>query len=160
MSMKNLSRRNIIASATTTIAIGLAGCSGDDDQSDTKSVDIKPFHGEYEVPEDEYETTGMFRSDRQGEISYNFTVNSGPEVDVYLLTPENVSLYESGQRFDYLSHTTGTSSNTVAVDSATVPADTTTQMLIDNTETGDVSPPTNFDDDIATVQLDAVYTDI
>lgn len=155
--MDNLSRRNIIGSSATAIAIALAGCSGDDDQSDTESVSIQPFNGEYEVPENEYATTGIFTADSSGDISYNFTVTSGPEVDVYLLTPENLSQYENGQQFDYLSHTTGSSPDAAVVGSATVESDTSTQILIDNTETGDVSPPTNADDDVATVELEAEF---
>ncbi|WP_154020425.1 hypothetical protein [Halorubrum halophilum] len=157
--MRNLSRRNVIASTVTAIAVSLAGCSGDDNQPDTNSINIGPFSGEYEIPEDEYATTGIFNSDRQGEIGYNFTVTSGPEVDVYLLTPEDVDRYENGQSFNYLSHTTDSPPDAAIVDSVTVSANTATQMLIDNTEVGDVSPPTNFDDDVATVQLKASYAD-
>lgn len=155
--MADMSRRKIIASGASAITMAIAGCSEDDDQSDAEPTSIKPFNGEYEVSEDAYATTGVFTSDG-GEIGYNFTVTSGPEVDVYLLTVEDVDRYENGQDFDYLSHTTGSSPDTAVVDSATVESDVGTQMVIDNTNRGDVAPPTDLDDNVATVQLEAAFS--
>lgn len=102
------------------------------------------------VPEDEY-YRWRFDVNRAATLEYQFTVREGPEVDVFVATEAEFDAYSSNERFRAVSRSSGIGGNEV------VTLDRGTHYLvIDNTGAGWVSPPTNFDDDIADVEIEAI----
>lgn len=151
--MSDHSRRDIMLTCvcgTTTI---LAGCSsgfigpnsGDDRELRRKQVLDK----REEIAESEYEYFS-FSIYRQTNFKYEFTVRSGPEIDVYLVNDQEFERFEDGNQFKHYSSKHGGSGS----DSVTL-AGESYRFVIDNTSAGKVTPPTNLSDDIADVEVKA-----
>lgn len=101
------------------------------------------------VPEDEY-YQWQFDVNQAATFDFQFTVREGPEVDVFVLPEDEYNSFTSNERFRVASRSSGTAgSDTAALNEGTF------YLVLDNTNAGWVSPPTNFDDDIADVEIEA-----
>lgn len=140
--------------------VPLAGCSEtDDDDGDgdaggdsggSASSTETLIDDRRNIPEDDAYTQG-FELNRRGTLQYSYTVRTGPEIDVFVVSSEEYNAYQSGERFRALSRDSGAGGG----DSVTL-SQGTYYLVIDNSNAGWVSPPTNFDDDIADVEIEAI----
>lgn len=102
-----------------------------------------------EVSEDEY-YRWSFDLNSQATLEYSFTVRDGPDIDVFVLDDQEMDEFQGGNRFRAYSSENGISGS----DSVTLSPDSY-RLVIDNTSAGNEAPPTNFDDDVADVEIEA-----
>jgi len=135
----------------------LAGCGANADSNDGGSND----GGSYEptpqvvldetvsVSEDEHRAW-KWSIDREVSAELSMTVRNGPAVDVFLVTSDEYAQYKANRRFyttdlELMDRVGGVTTSALSEgDYAAV---------IDNTDRGAAQPPTNLDDDIATVEI-------
>ena len=102
------------------------------------------------ILEDEYETWDVSLSE-ESEVAVGFTVRDGPAVDVVFTTQSEFEQFQAGNRFrtnpdlSFLNSAGDQSQTSVSAGSYV--------LLVDNTEGIDASPPQNFDEDPAEVEL-------
>lgn len=140
------------------------GDSSDGDSGSSPSNDPAPSSNSEPEPEPEPEPETLidkrrtidedgnwrvsWNLNRQVTLTYDFTVRSGPEVEVFVLDTREFDEYQAGNRFRPLVHTTGISgSGEVTLEEGEY------RLVVDNTDAGEVQPPTNFDDDPVDVEL-------
>lgn len=92
-----------------------------------------------------------FSLNEQKELQLKATVRSGPRLDIMLMDRSEFEEYEAGRRFRYdaelsLMDTIGGDSR-----SRVNPADLV--LVVDNTEAGEATPPTDYDENPARVEL-------
>ena len=106
------------------------------------------------ILEDEYETWNVSLSE-ESEVGVRFTVRDGPAIDFVFTTQSEFEQFEEGNRFRY-------NSSLSFLDSAggqnqtLLPAGSYV-LLVDNTEAIEASPPQNYDEDPAEVELTCRY---
>ncbi|GAA5432999.1 hypothetical protein [Haloarcula japonica] len=84
-------------------------------------------------------------------FEYDMIVRSGPSVDLYTVTESEYSYFESGDNFEYI---TGLSSPETTGDRGDTWLESGNYVLVvDNSEYGNATPPTNLDEDPAEVEL-------
>lgn len=151
--MSHHSRRDIMLTCVCGATTILAGCSsgfigpgrGDDRESTHKQV----LNEREEIAEGEYEYFS-FSIYRQTNFKYDFTVRSGPEIDVFLVNDQEFDEFEDGDQFkNYSSKHGGSGSDSVTL------AEESYRFVLDNTSAGKVTPSTNLHDNIAEVEVKA-----
>jgi|GEM_PF-1379718 hypothetical protein len=146
-----LSRRTVLCS-TVAATVGLAGCSSDGDSSTSGgSGETNPWeeilNTRETIQEDAYNSWSWSTEERT-ELRWEFTVRDGPEVELFVLEPGEFDEYEAENRFYTVESASGTSgSSTFTVESGSY------RFVLDNTDSGNVQPPTNLVDDAVEVEL-------
>jgi hypothetical protein len=155
---KQQTRRKFLIGGGMSTAVVLAGCSGGDSPDDdgggnggNGNQQQNPWqelkNTEVEVQEDEYQSWS-WNAEQTAEIRWEHTVRSGPEVEIFMMESTEFDEFQAGNRFYSVNDESGTSSSdTFTAESGNY------RFVIDNTDAGRVSPPTNFDDDIAEVEF-------
>lgn len=134
-------RRKLLIAGSSAIAVTLSGCSGG--ESREQVIDNRA-----EINEDEYKYWS-FSLDESATVEYEFTVRNGPEMDVFILEDSEFREFENENRFrGHASSGTG-GSNSVTLNAGDY------KFVVDNTNAGNVSPPTNFNDDVAEIEVQA-----
>lgn len=149
-----ISRRDTITGCLTFSAGFLAGCTGGSpvdtgDGGGGGSNRQQIIDSREEVAEDEYQYF-TFDLNRQATLEYEFYVRNGPEVEVFVMDDQEFDEYQGRNRFRTYSQEGGTSGS----DTLTL-AEDSYRLVVDNTDGGNVQPPTNFDDDVAEVEVKA-----
>lgn len=140
-----INRRKLLLAGSSAIAVTLSGCSGSGSREQV--VDNRA-----EINEDEYKYWS-FSLDESATVEYEFTVRNGPDMDVFVLKESEFREFEAGNRFrGHASSGTG-GSNSVNLNAGDY------KFVVDNTNAGNVSPPTNFDDDVAEIEVDVYLSD-
>ncbi len=148
--MNHVSRRSIMRAGVCGSATLLAGCtSSSSDGSGGGSTREQVIDSREEINEDGYQYFS-FDLNRQATFEYEFTVRSGPEIDVFLMDDQEFDEYQGGNRFRVFSGKVGTGGrDTLTLD------ENSYRLVVDNTNAGEVAPPTNFDDDVVEVEVAA-----
>ncbi|MFC6990348.1 hypothetical protein ACFQH3_00200 [Haladaptatus sp. GCM10025707] len=100
--------------------------------------------------EEDYWRYYSFSLSRTGRVEYDFTVRQGPAIDVILMDESEYSFFKNGDRSQYytalsrMDSTYGSVSEKLSAGSY--------YLVFDNSNNGVASPPTNFDNDLATVE--------
>lgn len=158
-----LSRRKFTVGSAIALTAGVAGCSsegtndnsggsggGGNSEPQTQTETITDTTRD--VQEDEYVYMD-FTLPRQGQLEYDFLVRDGPEIELWVMPSDEFTHLQAGERFQYNGGGSGASDQgTLTLNSGDY------VIVLDNTETGEISPPTNFDDDIASVEIEATMT--
>lgn len=128
-----------------------SGTGGSDGSSNSGSTTTREqlTDDRHSVNEDEWYRIA-FDLNRQATLEYEFFVRDGPAIDVFVMNDLEYEEYQAGNRFQVFSSDNGTSGS----DSVTL-GEGTYRLVIDNTGAGSESPPTNFDDDVADVEVEA-----
>ena len=113
-------------------------------QKDTTSDTRKLEEDEWRHMQLEFPSTGY--------LSYDFIVREGPEIDVIFMEDGEYSHFEDGNRFEYIPDLSSLASAGNEV-SAKVPSGTY-RLIFDNSNQGEASPPTNFSNDVITVEYE------
>lgn len=104
-----------------------------------------------EVNEDDYQYY-KFEFGQPTTLKYDFIVRDGPEIDAILVSDSEFDQFQGGNRYEY--STTGSALDTGG-DEVEVDLSAGEYVLIfDNTSAGEAAPPTNFDDDVAEIELE------
>jgi len=106
-----------------------------------------------QVQEDQYYYAELdFKKTTKLTVSYEMV--SGPHIDVYVLDAYNLNRYEDNMKFSYYNDL-----STFGLDKAERSATLNKgeyRLLIDNSDSGAVSPPMNAKNDIATLDLKVI----
>jgi len=135
-----LSRRKFAAGGALAFTVGLAGCSSGSEETvvdDTR-----------EINEDSY-VYWEFSIESSRTITYDFTVRSGPAVDLFAVNEEEFGHYENGERFNYF----GEHLDSVGGDGSISLDSGEYVFVIDNTNAGEAAPPTNAVNDPVEVDI-------
>jgi len=162
--MNGVSRRHFVAGASVACLAGCPARSFDTDSDSDGDADgasngasgdsstTETIFDDNDTVREDYYRTYEFTLNRQVTLDLRVTVRSGPAVDIILTTPDEFDEYEERNRFRYnedlsLLDTTGgdTSMDAPAGDYV---------LIVDNTEMGEAQPPSNFDDDPATYDIE------
>lgn len=150
----------IVASGAVTI--GLAGCSSQSDDGPNVSDEQSPEDPSdtladetVEVPEDSYQAyTATFEN--SATLAYDAIVRTGPAIDIIVTNGNEFSNYENDENFRYDSAAsaldTSNGSNSAQLESGNW------VLILDNTNRAAAQPPTNFDDDVAEVEIEATIS--
>lgn len=175
--MNRKTRRAVLGAAGATL---LAGCSSGGDTGDVQnnagggsddsdgdgvpdSEDDFPHNPEFSrevellndmrnIPEDEW-IAWEYEFDGETELTYEFTVREGPAIDVIFVTSEEYEHLDDGDRYRYIPD--GSVMDSAGGSETIMPPEDTYRLVVDNTAAGEAAPPTNFDDDIARVEIEA-----
>lgn len=148
-----ISRRTFLVSGGAVASVLLAGCSSDD--SSPGGGDSQAEGDSWQeildsrdsVNEDGYQSWS-WETDSSVELRWEFTVRSGPAIEVFMMESTEFDEYQAGNRFYAVNDSSGTSgSDTFSVEGGNY------RFVIDNSNAGEVSPPSNLDDDVAEVEL-------
>lgn len=149
-----MNRRSFLGGAVA-LTSALSGCLNNaadtvaNSMEDDKRRSLEVADSTENVEEDQY-VYWNFSPGESGTLEYDFIVRDGPDVDVIVLTSDEFAHFEANNRFQYLESSFGASGiNSVSVS----PNDYV--LMIDNTSVGEVSPPSNLNNDIATVEIEA-----
>jgi hypothetical protein len=104
------------------------------------------------VPEDEW-YRWEFEFTQATKVSYEFTVRDGPAIDVLFMEPDEYRYFSDGDRARYLGDLSHIDAEAGGA-SEFVEAGTY-YFVLDNTDWG-TAPPTNFDDDVAEIEVELV----
>ncbi|MDS0258914.1 hypothetical protein NDI56_05850 [Haloarcula sp. S1CR25-12] len=145
-----LPRRAVLLSSAA-VTLGLAGCSSDSDPSGSSGGDTDSWqeilNTRETVQEDEYQAWN-WSADQSTEIRWEFTVRNGPEAELFVMESTEFDEFQAGNRFYAVESAAGTSDETTfTVESGDY------RFVLDNTNAGDIAPPTNLDDDAAEIEL-------
>lgn len=167
-----LTRRSVVRGAGVVIGAGLAGCGGGGGEDTPTETTAEPTETtaeptatatatpNVEVFADEevhlevghYETYRVYR-DSPFRLAYEFEVVSGPGIDVFVLTHEELNKYESEIMFAVEAQTLDATSgsNDVELSSGTY------HVAVDNTSAGEATPGEglNQNEDDVDVQIRA-----
>lgn len=162
-----VSRRKWLTAVGCSIPTTLAGCTSSDDDGndgndggdgdDSAANDgggretIDTFSDAYTIREDAYKGIN-FEVEQDSTIEWDAIVRTEFAVDIIVLTQAELAHFENEERFEYLSDATRL--DTVGADvSATVP-EGEYALIVDNSDMGEATPPTNLDDDLADVEIE------
>jgi len=142
-----LPRRTVLVGSVA-VTLGLAGCSSDSDPSGGDSTPWQEILNTREtVQEDEYQAWN-WSADQATEIRWEFTVRNGPEAELFVMESTEFDEFQAGNRFYAIESAVGTSDETTfTVESGDY------RFVLDNTNAGDIEPPTNLEDDAAEIEL-------
>ena len=104
----------------------------------------------YRIKEDQYQMIS-FDLYRSAAVAVEFTVRSGPAIDQYVVQDADLEAYKKGQAFAYF--------EAISVERAKSGSRTTHlqagryTVILDNSNMGKASPPSNFSDDVVTVDV-------
>jgi hypothetical protein len=101
-----------------------------------------------QIPEDEF-YRWSFEANVPLRLDIEFTVREGPKIDFLVMSGSEYQEYDDGNRFRTMIDATGTVGDTI---SGTV-EEGPVYIVADNTNRGPTDPPSNFDDDIAEVEV-------
>lgn len=87
-----------------------------------------------------------------GQIYYDFIVREGPEIDVILMEKSEYTYFESEQRAEYFPDLSALDSAGETVEGKVNPG--SYYLVFDNSPNGEAAPPTNFSNDIVTVEFE------
>jgi hypothetical protein len=177
-----INRRNIVK-ITPVAIVGLAGCMGSDEpgsdfeDSDTQQDTETDSDGD-RVPdsEDDYpndssrsrelrnvSTTRNIQEDQwfyytlnftdSGYVEYEFIVRDGPAIDVILIDESEYESYNSGDRYLAYNELSSYDSAGDTVEGGPLSAGNY-RLIFDNSSRGQASPPTDFENNVAEVELD------
>lgn len=144
------SRRQLLV-ASAGICAAVAGCSSRAQSGDDEATREQVLDESITVPEDEY-WYGTFEVAQSRRLQYEFVVREGPAIDMWLMEDAEFDRYQANDRFTYAESASAPDSTGTTVD-AELPAGEYV-LVADNTETGDAAPPTNFDDDVARIDIE------
>lgn len=148
--------------ASTAATVGLAGCSGQSGDGPNVSDEESPGDASetladetVEVPEDTYQAyTATFEN--SATLAYDAIVRTGPAIDIIVTNGNEFSNYEHDENFRYDSTAsaldTSNASNSAQLESGNW------VLILDNTDRAEAQPPTNFDDDVAEVEIEATIS--
>ena len=125
------------------------GGSGDGQAGGAELIDS--LSRTWVVEEDRYRGQ-EFELPDGGRVEYSTTVRDGPRVDFYVMDMDEYDHFENGDRFRYYSRASDPDSAGTDV-SATLGSGRYA-FVVDNSELGEASPPTNFDEDPSRVEVD------
>jgi hypothetical protein len=139
---------------SVSIGVAVAGCSGspvEDGESDGGGGTNREriVNNREEVAEDEY-IRFSFDLNREATLDYEFVVRNGPDIEIFIMDDAEFDEFQAGNRFQVYSDSGGASGS----DIVTLQEDSY-RLVVDNTSAGSIEPPTNFDDDVAEVEVDA-----
>lgn len=163
-----LSRRSILAGASTAIAAAVAGCGGGGDE-EPENGDGSPETTAEQTPTEESTPSAQtvadeelhlepghhdsFRvyHDTRFRLSYEFEVTSGPDIDVFVVTHQQLSRYESERLFDTVAGImdAGSGSEEVELSNGTY------HLVVDHTSAGEASPQSGINQEAVDVQVSA-----
>lgn len=115
------------------------------------STEVVKSSDRIEIGEDEWYRWN-FNFSQTTEIQYDLIVREGPNIDAIWFSPSEYEYYKNEQRAEYQSPS--------ALDTASAEVGPVTvsageyYFVLDNTNWGGAAPPTNFDDDVAVVEID------
>lgn len=89
-------------------------------------------------------------------LDYEFTVRDGPSIDVIVMDKSEYSYFKNGER--YRQYSQASSSDSVGNHIHTQLSSGDYYMIFDNSKYGAASPPTNFKNDVATIDFDFTLT--
>jgi hypothetical protein len=111
-------------------------------EDDTRQIEEDEWWWyELELPED-------------GQLSYEFIVRDGPEIDVIVVEESEYSYFEEGERYEYLTDPSALDTAGEEVSSALSSGEY--RMIFDNTSRGEADPPSNLSNDV--IEVDFNYT--
>lgn len=113
-------------------------------QKNTKSDTRKIEEDEWRYHEFEFESTGF--------LEYEFIVREGPEIDVIFLEESEYTHFEEGDRYAYKSEMSAHDSSGATISGKV--SSGSYRLLLDNSNKGEATPPTNFSNDVVTVEYD------
>lgn len=116
------------------------------------SVESEIISDERNIPEDEW-YYWTYEFDGETELSYQFTVREGPAIDAILTSESEYQHLKDGERFRYA--TEGSVLDSAGGEATITPPEGTYYIVLDNSNLGEAVPPTNLDDDIASVEIEA-----
>ncbi|MFC7073573.1 hypothetical protein ACFQJ7_15780 [Halovenus rubra] len=125
----------------------------DDFPSDsTRSELFNQGRETYDLNEDYYQYL-QFSPRQAATLSYNARVQNDIRIDVILMDSANFRYFEDGTEWEY--YPAGSELDTLSANNEVqLSGDTEYCLVIDNTNKGRTSPPTNFDNDRVDVTLD------
>lgn len=107
------------------------------------------------VREDHW-TTWSWSFEKTTLFEYNFVVRDGPDIDVFVTTDTEYQEFEDGNRFRTMSGLSSVGSTGDRAEESIPVGDYV--LVVDNSNYGPTSPPTNFDEDIAEVEMTVVLS--
>ncbi|NUB91668.1 hypothetical protein HTZ84_09290 [Haloterrigena sp. SYSU A558-1] len=174
------SRRKVLGMSAIGLS-GVAGCLSSDETADSNGTDetsgssnsdadndgILDANDDYpndpdlsqketksdtrKIEEDEW-IYYEFDFDGSGFIEYDFIVREGPEIDVIFMDESEYTYFTNEGRFSYKSALSAFESAGTTV-SGTV-TEGSYRLILDNSNLGEAAPPTNFSNDVVTVEFD------
>lgn len=161
-----MDRRKLLAGMG---AVALAGCSsqgsgGNDDSGDSSGSSdeneqsgpvTEEFINDTATVDEDGWTYWDWEQEQNIEYTIDYLVRDGPEIDAFVTTEEEFQNFEAENRFQTLEGFTsagvsGTLSGTLGPGSY--------YFVLDNSNAGQVEPPTNFDEDPADVEVESTRT--
>ncbi|WP_149799237.1 hypothetical protein [Halorubrum xinjiangense] len=170
-------RRKLIKGASAAIVAGLAGCTGgggggsdgdspidqvqdsDDDgvpdseddypNDPDRSEQLRSISDTRNLEEDQWRHIPLEFS-QTGYIEYDFIVRDGPAIDVILLDESEYQYFDEGERSEYYPELSATDSTGDDVQGE-IPSGTY-RLILDNSNRGEATPPTNFSNDVVSVE--------
>jgi hypothetical protein len=144
------SRRKFIATGIAGASLVLAGCSGGEASGGDTEAEWQAGTEETgrRILEDEW-LPQPISLDRDQEIRIGVTVREGPAIDIVTCTESEYRAFANGDRFQYDTDLSMPDSTGGQV-SGKIDAGEYV-LVLDNTNRIEAEPPTNFDDDIVTV---------
>lgn len=166
-------RRAVLVGAGTTLAVGLAGCSGsgdgDGDGTDdptatedaaTPTATATPAVTQIvdetvNISEDRYESWQFYVSG-EFELNYEFTVTRGAPIDVFVVEHRAFSNYEAQQVFDTVVESVDIESDSVT----TQLSEGTYHLIVDHTSAGQAEPPGGLGKNPVEADIAATYREL
>jgi len=125
----------------------------DDYPNDTdRSTELRDVSTTRNIQEDQWYSYGLNFTE-PGYIEYDFVVRDGPAIDVILMDEEEYSSYEEGERFRAYNDLSAYDSAGERIDGGPL-SEGSYRLIFDNSEFGDAAPPTDFDNNVAEVEID------
>lgn len=124
----------------------------EDDYPDDSSLSVKEeVLNEYQTVLEDKWTSWDFSVETDTYYEYDLIVRSGPPVDFYTVKNMEYTYFESGDNFEYHRGLSAPDTTGDRGDGWLEAGDYV--MVLDNSENGSATPPTNFDEDPAEVEL-------
>ena len=176
-----LSRRHLLATSVG-LSATFAGCSGGNDSRGGRGSNTDPQNNEPvdtdgdgvpdaqdEYPDDPDLSSSQTESDTRnleedqwrhfsisfsstGYIEFDFIVRDGPAIDVILMDESEYEHFDQGDRYEYIPDLSALDSSGTTVSSKVPEGEY--RLVVDNSERGEASPPTNFSNDVVNVEYD------
>lgn len=124
----------------------------DDDYPDDPDLRRKETKSDTRKIEEDEWISYEFDFDSTGFLEYEFIVRNGPEIDVLLLDESEYTHFNSDARFGYESRLSALDSAGTTVSGKV--SEGTYRLILDNSNKGEAVPPTNFSNDVVTVEFD------
>lgn len=149
--------RRLVLTGVVGSLIPLAGCSSGGDSDDEPQRE-ELVSGTFDINEDEFRGW-RFSLDQDATLEYSYTVTEGPSIDVFLLDDRAYSHFKEEDNFQYISEGSALDavSKSVEVD---LPEGDEYVLVIDNTNAGEAAPPTDLEDNVARVEIEAYLSPI